>query len=195
MSDDDLHGWPKPSKIMAQINYPQPYGLGGKTIAAWGCPAVALAEGQRMSGIRAGATPVTVCERALTYVPAVWAPGQSAAVLAHMAASAGFTVSPAFTVGKGGLSSKQASLKICDAIDGMGLSPRRGFGWLHVDKDNDGQGDHWVLAIAYDDDWIYCTDSAPGRITPIDRKTLRGLAVWGDVEKTYQVTRGYLLGV
>jgi NAD(P)-dependent dehydrogenase (short-subunit alcohol dehydrogenase family) len=86
-------------------------------------------------------------------------------------------------------------LLIRDAIDGMGLQPRRGFGWLHVDKDNDGTGDHWILAIAYDDDVIYCTDSAPANITQIDRKTLRGLAVWGSVEKTYQVTRGYLLGV
>ena len=192
---EDLHGWPIPAKIMAQRAYTQPYGLGGKTIGQWGCTATALAEGQRLSGIRAGATPQTVCERALTYSPAVWAPGKSAAVLDHLAASAGFTVSPAFTVGKGGLSARQTSIAITDAIDGMGLQPRRGFGWLHVDKDNDGQGDHWVLAIAYDDDCIYCTDSAPGRITPIDRKTLRGLAVWGTVEKVYQVTRGYLLGV
>lgn len=191
----DLHGWTIPSKVMAQRNYQQPYGLGGKSIAAWGCTATALAEGQRLAGIRAGATPVTVCERALTHSPAVWAPGKSAAVLANLAASAGFTVSPALIVGRGGISTTQASLKICDAIDGMGLAPRRGFAWLHVDKDADGQGDHWILAIAYDDDWIYCTDSAPGKITPLSRKALKGLAVWAGVEKTYQVTRGYLLVV
>jgi hypothetical protein len=192
---DDLHGWPIPAKIMAQRNYPQPYGHGGKTIGQWGCTAASLAEGQRLAGIRAGATPHTVCERASTWLPPVWATGSSLAVLPHLAASAGFTVSPAFTVGKGGLSAAQASLKICDAIDGMGLSPRRGFGWLQVDKDADGVGDHWVLAIAYDADWIYCTDSAPAKITPLNRKTLRGLAVWGSAEKTYQVTRGYLLEV
>jgi len=190
-----LHGWPIPAKILWQGAYKQPYGHGGKSIAAWGCTATALAEGQRLAGIRAGATPVTVCERALTYVPAVWAPGKSAAVLCHLAASAGFTVSPAFTVGRGGVSTAQASLKICDAIDGMGLSPRRGFGWIQVDKNDDGKGDHWVLAFAYDDDVIYCTDSAPAKITQIDRKTLRGLAVWAGVERVYQVTRGYLLGV
>jgi hypothetical protein len=190
-----LHGWPIPLKIMAQRNYPQPYGHGGKTIGQWGCTATALAEGQRLAGIRAGATPVTVCERALTYVPAVWAPGQSAAVLAHMAASAGFTVREALTVGRGGMSARQASVAICDAIDGMGLQPRRGFGWLQVDKNDDGKGDHWILAYAYDADWIYCTDSAPGRVTPLNRKTLRGLAVWAGVEKIYQVTRGYLLSV
>lgn len=180
---------------MWQGQFHQPYGLGGKSIAAWGCTATALAEGQRMAGIRAGATPVTVCERALTYVPAVWAPGSSLAVLAHLAASAGFTVRESMTVGKGGMSARQASIAITDAIDGMGLQPRRGFGWLHVDKNDDGVGDHWVLAFAYDDDWIYCTDSAPGRVTKLDRKTLRGLAVWAGVEKTYQVTRGYLLSV
>jgi hypothetical protein len=190
-----LHGWPIPAKILWQGAYKQPYGHGGKSIAAWGCTATALAEGQRLAGIRAGATPVTVCERALTWNPPVWAPGKSAAVLAHMAASAGFSVSPAFTVGRGGMSARQASVAICDAIDGMGLQPRRGFAWIQVDKNDDGKGDHWVLAFAYDDDVIYCTDSAPAKITQIDRKTLRGLAVWAGVEKTYQVTRGYLLGV
>jgi hypothetical protein len=191
----ELHGWPIPLKIMAQRNYPQAYGLGGKTIAAWGCTATALAEGQRLAGIRAGATPVTVCERASTWKPPVWATGSSLAVLPHLAASAGFTVRESFNVGKGGMSARQASVAICDAIDGMGLQPRRGFGWLQVDKNDDGRGDHWVLAFAYDDDVIYCTDSAPGKITQIDRKTLRGLAVWAGVEKVYQVTRGYLLSV
>jgi hypothetical protein len=180
---------------MAQRNYHQPYGHGGKTIGQWGCTATALAEGQRLAGIRAGATPETVCARALRYDPAVWAPGKSAAVLPQMAASAGFTVRGAWSVGRGGMSATQCSLAITDAIDGMGLMPRRGFAWLQVDKNDDGQGDHWVLAVAYDDRWIYCTDSAPAKITPIDRKTLRGLAVWAGVERTYQVTRGYLLGV
>jgi hypothetical protein len=192
---DDLHGWPKPTKIMAQRNYTQPYGLGGKTIGQWGCTAASLAEGQRLSGIRADATPATLCERALTWDPAVWLPGKSAAHLGHLARSAGYTVRQALSVGKGGMSSTQASLAITDAIDGMGLSPRRGFGWIQVDKNDDGKGDHWILAYAYDADWIYCTDSAPGKVTPLNRKTLRGLAVWGKVEKVYQVTRGYLLGV
>ena len=192
---EELHGWPIPLKVMAQRSYPQPYGLGGKTIGEWGCTASALAEGQRLAGIRAGATPATVCERALSWEPAVWLPGKSAAHLGHLARSAGFTCGPGFNVGKGGMSARQASIAICDAIDGMGLMPRRGFAWLQVDKNDDGQGDHWVLAVAYDDRWIYCTDSAPAKITPIDRKTLRGLAVWAGVERTYQVTRGYLLGV
>ena len=191
---EDLHGWPIPLKVMAQRAYHQPYGLGGKSIGQWGCTATALAEGQRLAGIRAGATPETVCARALRYDPAVWAAGSSLAVLPQMAESAGFTCGPGFNVGKGGMSARQASIAITDEIDGMGLMPRRGFAWLQVDKNDDGQGDHWVLAVAYDDRWIYCTDSAPAKITPIDRKTLRGLAVWAGVERTYQVTRGYLLG-
>jgi hypothetical protein len=192
---EDLHGWPKPLKVLWQGAYNQPYGHGGKTIGQWGCTATALAEGQRLAGIRAGATPHTVCERASTWNPPVWATGNSEAHLAHMAQSAGFTVREALTVGKGGMSARQASIAITDAIDGMGLQPRRGFGWIQVDKNDDGKGDHWILAFAYDDDWIYCTDSAPAKVTPLNRKTLRGLAVWAGVEKTYQVTRGYLLGV
>jgi hypothetical protein len=192
---DDLHGWPIPKKILWQGAYQQPYGHGGKSIASWGCTATALAEGQRLAGIRAGATPATVCERASTWNPPVWATGSSLAVLPRLAASAGFTCGAPWVVGKGGMSARQASIAITDAIDGMGLMPRRGFAWLQVDKNDDGQGDHWVLAVAYDDRWIYCTDSAPAKITPIDRKTLRGLAVLAGVDKVYQVTRGYLLGV
>lgn len=89
---EDLHGWPKPLKVLWQGAYNQPYGHGGKTIGQWGCTATALAEGQRLAGIRAGATPHTVCERASTWNPPVWATGNSEAHLAHMAQSAGFII-------------------------------------------------------------------------------------------------------
>ena len=196
-----IHGWPLPSKVMwqgARPWGPSPYGYGGKTIAQWGCTATSLAEAQRASGVRAGATPQTVCERALLAVPPVWAPGSSLAVLARMARSAGFScpdVSEAWTVQKGAMSARQMSVAICDAIDGHGLAPRRGFAWLQVDYTGDDVGEHWIMALGYDDDAIYCTDSAPARVVQLDRATLTAPVMWGAVERRYRVVRGYPLVV
>lgn len=193
-----IHGWPIPARAMWQGKYPQPYGHGGKSIAQWGCTATALAEAQRLSGVRAGATPQTVCERALTVSPPVWAPGSSLAVLPRMARSAGFScpdTGDAWTVAKGAMTARQMSVAICDAIDGMGLAPRRGFAWLHVDYTGDDVGEHWIMAVAYDDDVIYCTDSAPARVVQLDRKTLTAPVMWGAVERRYRVVRGYPLTV
>ena len=193
-----IHGWPIPARVMWQGAYKGPYGHGGKTIAQWGCTATALAEAQRLSGVRAGATPQTVCERALTVSPPVWAPGSSLAVLPRLARSAGFScpdTTEAWTVAKGAMTTRQLSVAICDAIDGHGLAPRRGFAWLHVDYTGDDVGEHWVMAVAYDDDVIYCTDSAPAKVTQLDRKTLTAPVMWGAVEKRYRVVRGYPLVV
>lgn len=196
-----VHGWPLPGKVMWQGAKPwgaSPYGLGGKTIAQWGCTATSLAEAQRASGARAGATPQTVCERALQTVPPVWAPGSSLAVLPRLARSAGFScpdVEGAWTVAKGAMSARQMSVAICDAIDGHGLAPRRGFAWLQVDYTGDDVGEHWIMALAYDDDAIYCTDSAPARVIQLDRKTLTAPVLWGAVERRYRVVRGYPLTV
>ena len=193
-----IHGWPLPARPMWQGKWQTPYGHGGKTIGQWGCTATALAEAQRLSGVRAGATPQTVCERALTVDPPVWAPGSSLAVLPRLARSAGFScpdVADAWTVAKGAMSARQMSVAICDAIDGHGLAPRRGFAWLHVDYTGDDVGEHWLMAVAYDEDAIYCTDSAPAKVTQLDRKTLTAPVMWGAVEKRYRVVRGYPLGV
>lgn len=196
-----IHGWALPSKVMWQGDRrwgSQPYGLGGKTIAQWGCTATSLAEAQRASGVRAGATPQTVCERAVQTVPPVWAPGSSLAVLPRLARSAGFAcpdVEDAWTVAKGAMSARQISVAICDAIDGHGLAPRRGFAWLHVDYTGDDVGEHWMMALAYDDDAIYCTDSAPARVVQIDRRTLQTEVMWGASSRRYRVVRGYPLVV
>lgn len=196
-----IHGWPLPSRVMWQGDRrwgSQPYGLGGKTIAQWGCTASSLAEAQRASGVRAGATPQTVCERALQAVPQVWAPGSSLAVLPRLARSAGFScpdTEQAWTVAKGAMSARQMSIAICDAIDGHGLAPRRGFAWLQVDYTGDDVGEHWIMALGYDDDAIYCTDSAPARVIQLDRKTLTAPVLWSAVERRYRVVRGYPLSV
>jgi hypothetical protein len=196
-----IHGWPLPSKVMWQGDRrwgSQPYGHGGKTIAQWGCTAASLAEAQRASGARAGATPHTVCERAALAIPPVWAPGSSLAVLPRLARSAGFAcpdVEHAWTVAKGAMSARQMSIAICDAIDGHGLAPRRGFAWLHVDYTGDDVGEHWILALGYDDDAIYCTDSAPAKVIQLDRKTLTAPVMWGRRERRYRVVRGYGLVV
>ena len=196
-----IHGWPLPERVMWQGDRrwgSQPYGAGGKTIAQWGCTATSLAEAQRASGIRAGATPVTVCERALQAVPPVWAPGSSLAVLPRLARSAGFScpdVDEAWTVQKGAMSARQMSVSICDAIDRHGVVPRHGFAWLQVDYTGDDVGEHWIMALAYDEDAIYCTDSAPARVIQLDRKTLTAPVMWGAVERRYRVVRGYPLSV
>lgn len=197
-----VHGWPIPIRgTMWQGDRrwgTAPYGHGGKTIAQWGCTATSLAEAQRASGVRAGATPQTVCERALQAVPTVWAPGSSLAVLPRLARSAGLScpdVEGAWTVAKGAMSAKQMSVAICDAIDGHGLAPRRGFAWLHVDYTGDDVGEHWLMALAYDDDVIYATDSAPARVVQIDRRTLRAEVLWGAKARSYRVVRGYPLAV
>ena len=201
---DQIHGWPLPTRVMWQGQWKGPYGHGGKTISQWGCTATSLAEAQRLSGVRAGATPQTVCERALTVSPPVWdahAPivqDRSKAHLPRLARSAGFScpdTEHAWTVAKGAMTTRQLSVAICDAIDGHGLAPRRGFAWLHVDYTGDDVGEHWIMAVAYDDDVIYCTDSAPARVTQIDRKTLTAPVMWGAVEKRYRVVRGYPLTV
>lgn len=196
-----VHGWPLPSRVMWQGDRrwgASPYGLGGKTIAQWGCTATSLAEAQRASGARAGATPQTVCDRAVQTVPPVWAPGSSLAVLPRLARSAGFSCPDpegAWTVAKGAMSARQISVAICDAIDGHGLAPRRGFAWLHVDYTGDDVGEHWIMALAYDDDVIYATDSAPARVVQIDRRTLKAEVLWGAKERSYRVVRGYPLVV
>ena len=194
------HGWPDPGRIFWQGAPPwgsSPYGYGGKTVGQWGCTASALSQAQRLSSVRAGATPGTVVANALRASPAVWQPGSSLAHLPNMARSAYFQcpdTEEAWDV-KRGMTVRQMSIAICDAIDRHGLQPRNGFAWLHVDTTGDDVGEHWILAYAYDDDVIYCTDSAPSKITELSRKTLTGAAQWGSVERRYRVVRGYPLGV
>ena len=196
-----MHGWPLPSRVMWQGDRrwgSSPYGHGGKTIAQWGCTATSLAEAQRASGARAGATPQTVCERAVMAVPPVWAPGSSLAVLPRLARSAGFSCpdpESAWTVAKGAMSARQISVAICDAIDRHGIQPRNGFAWLHVDYTGDDVGEHWIMALAYDDDVIYATDSAPAKVIQIDRRTLQAEVMWGASPRRYRVVRGYPLVV
>jgi hypothetical protein len=90
---------------------------------------------------------------------------------------------------------RELSVAICDAIDRHGLQPLHGFGWLHVDYTGDDVGEHWIMAIAYDEDVIYCTDSAVADLVEINRKTLKGRAMWGKVARVYTVVRGYPLTV
>jgi hypothetical protein len=194
------HGWPDPGRVFWQGAPPWgplPYGHGGKTIGQWGCTAASLSQAQRLSGVRAGATPGTVVTDALRASPAVWAPGSSLAVLPHLARSAYFQcpdTEEAWDARKG-MKPRELSIAICDAIDRHGLAPRHGFGWLHVDYTGDDVGEHWILAYAYDDDVIYCTDSAPAKIVELDRRTLKGRAKWGSVWRDYTVVRGYPLTV
>jgi hypothetical protein len=71
----------------------------------------------------------------------------------------------------------------------------KGFGWIHVDYTGDDRGEHWILAVAYDDVSIHCYDSAVAGMVALDRHTLRGTALWGKRKRGYRVVRGYPLGV
>lgn len=202
-------GHKDPPRVFWQSAEPwgkEPWGFAGPTVGAWGCPGASLACLLGASG-DAAATPLTVVQAARKHRPAVWAPGSSLAVLPELARSAGFTCPDrswvtaegrALQVACGAITEAQASkiyamsaaelsTEIC-AIIATG-----GFAWCCVDKNADGRGDHWIGAIAYDDEWIYCADTATARIERLSRKDLTGKALWAKVEKIYRCVRAYPL--
>lgn len=184
------NGWPDPDRTWWQGAAPHgslPYGHAGKTIGQWGCTVCSLAAAARLTGATAGASPEWLQERAMRPEASVWAPGSSLAVLPALARCAGLECGLAWDA--------PTANDILTAIDGAGLTAPKGFGWLHVDYSGDERGDHWILAYAYDERWIYCYDSAVGGIVRLDVKTLKGRARWGRVWKNYRVVRGYPLGV
>lgn len=201
MPSTEIHGWPLPARIFRQRDYAHlQWGYGGKSWAAWGCPALALIPLVRASGIRAGETPESAQDRLRRAIPPVWAADSSSAVLPRLARTLGFScpdTTDAWDVRAkhGGMSTREMSIAICDAIDGHGLVPKRGFAWVHVDYDGDEVGNHWIAPYAYDDASIYAVDSVPGTFITLDRKTLTAPVMWGAVEKRYRVVRGYPLVV
>gem|GEM_PF-4449435 len=191
------HGWQDPDRVFAQRDYPQPYGHGGIPISRWGCTAAALSQAARLSGVQAGATPATVAARALAATPYVWAPGSSLARMPQMARAMGFTCPDADAAVdvKTGTTPSALSIGISDAIDRHGLVERNGFAWVQVDYTGDDVGEHWLLAFAYDEVSIYCTDSAIGAVVAVNRKTLRATVRWGSVSRKYRIVRAYPLTV
>ena len=193
-----MTSWPTPDKIYKQANYKHlPWGHGGKSWAAWGCPALSLIPLVRLAGIRAGETPETAQARLLSASPAIWAPDSSKAVLPWLARRLGFScpeTTAAWDV-RTGMTVRAMERAILSAIDGMGLAPRHGFGWLHVDYDGDEIGNHWLGAFASDATHFHCVDSVPGEVVKLDRKTLTGEAQWGKTTRHYRVVRGYPLTV
>lgn len=201
------HG--EPARIFWQVAEPwgkEPWGSAGPTVGAWGCPGVSLAVLATLAG-DPSATPLTVVQAARKHRPAVWAPGSSLALLPELARSAGFTCPDSswmtaegrqLQVESGRMTAAQASkvyamsaaemsIEICATI------ATGGFAWLQVDKNADGKGDHWIGAYAYDDEWIYCADTATARREKLSRKDLTGTAVWSKVEKHYRCVRAYPL--
>lgn len=181
------HGFANPDRVMWQSHATwgkDPYGYGGKTISQWGCPCASLAEAQRLLGMIPDATPRSVCSEAMKESPPVWAPGQSAAVLPRMARSAGFICSD---FGWRDITDEAMSHAVRKHIDGGGVV------WLQVDKDEDGKGDHWTLAFAYDERWIYITDSATAKVEKLGVDTMHGQAVWAGKPKQYHAVRAYPL--
>jgi hypothetical protein len=165
------------------------YGFGDKTVGQWGCPMVALVHALRMSGGRAGATPSTLLARLLEASPAVWGKGSSLARLPVMAREAGFKCpdAPLYTMpaleaalradfpvapDTVALATMELDHEVCGVIE------REGFAWLHVDYTEDGKGDHWVLAHAFDAERLYYVDSATARVDYLIRRTLSGASVW-----------------
>ena len=197
--DIPRHGWPDPDRCWWQGAAPWgqlPYGHGGRTIAQWGCTLVTIAAAARLAGVKASADPVWLHARAMRPGAKVWAPDSSLAVLPALARAAELTcpdVADAWTIDK--MTPLEMSRAICDAIDHHGIPGPKGFGWLHVDYTGDDRGEHWILALAYDDVSIHCYDSAVAGMVALDRHTLRGTAMWGRRKRSYRVVRGYPLGV
>lgn len=194
-------GFNDPPHVLHQGANPwgsDPWGFGGLTVGAAGCPGTALAEGQRMIGIRAGANPRTVIARALEMKPAVWAPGSSAANLPLLARSASFKcpdeswMLPEARAKRPHLASVQVDLATMSLLCTTAIQ-EKGFAWINVDHNGDDLADHWVLGYAFDQEWIYCTDSATAKIERLMRKTLAGETKWSGKQKKYRALRAFPL--
>jgi hypothetical protein len=60
---------------------------------------------------------------------------------------------------------------------------------LHVDKDANGSGDHWVLAVNFvEPDRIQYADPATGNDAELNARSLNGATIWGTTPKVYRVT-------
>jgi hypothetical protein len=146
-------------------------------------------------------------QAARKYRPVVWDPGSSSAYLSRLARSAGFDCPDSswmtaegrqMQVASGHMTAAQASKVYAMSAAEMSIEicaiiANGGFGWLQVDKNADGKGDHWIGAYAYDDEWIYCADTATARREKLSRKDLTGTAMWSKVEKHYRCVRAYPL--
>jgi hypothetical protein len=181
------HGFDDPARVHWQSHATwgkDPFGNGGKTIGQWGCPAASIAEALRFFDMDPNATPRTVVKDALASSPPVWAADTSLAVLPRLARSAGIICSD---FGWRDITDEAMSLAVRKHIDAGGVV------WLQVDKDDDGRGDHWTCAFAYDEKWIYITDSATAKVERLGVDTMHGQAVWGGKPKTYHAVRAYPL--
>lgn len=184
----------------------EPWGEAGKTVGQWGCPGAALATLRTCAG-DAAATPLTVMQAARKHKPRVWAVGSSAALLPELARSAGFTCPDVawhtkegrqMQVDAGLLTAAQAAKIYAMSVGELvteicALIATGGFVWLHVDRTNDGKGDHWLGAYAYDDEHIYCSDSATAKCEKMSRKDLTTTTKWGVTEQKYRGVRAYPL--
>lgn len=181
------HGFDPPDRVMWQSHAEwgkDPFGRGDKTIGQWGCPAASIAEALRFFGMGPNATPRSVVHEALKESPPVWAPNTSLAVLPRLARSAGLICSD---FGWRDITDEAMSLAVRRHIDAGGVM------WLQVDKNDDGKGDHWTLAFAYDEKWIYITDSATAKVEKLGVDTMHGQAVWSGKPKPYHAVRAYPL--
>ena len=162
-------------------------GEGTETHGAVGCLSTAVAQCLRITGSRAGATPLHVREMALR-TPGVYAHGSSAAfptrlVDAMTGLTSGLDVSGAGVVAK--LEDLQPAIADCLKRGGVTL--------LCVDHDSDrggdAIGDHWVVGYALDGDRLLVCDPAATATASLDWATLSGPSEWGRVTRHYLVTR------
>jgi len=163
-----------------------PYGDGGLRVWGAGCVATGIAEACRRLGVMAGADPRTVLDRAKRVDPPVFDRGSSLAFIGRMARAMDLKCSDDPIVAtKGTDEAKARHLRFAitrTLADG-------GVCLVHVDKNADGKGDHWLCVHQASRTHLWGTDSATARIEKLDIETLTGTAKWGEVEKTYRVLR------
>lgn len=164
-----------------------PVGLGKETHGAVGCLSTALAQCLRITGSRAGATPLHVRDIALR-ADGVYAPGSSAAVVTRLVdamtgLTSGLDVSGAGVVAT--LDDLQPAIADCLKRGGVVL--------LCVDHDadrgGDAIGDHWVVGYCLDGDRLLVCDPAATATASLDWATLSGPSRWGRATRHYRVTR------
>jgi hypothetical protein len=162
------------------------YGNGGLRVWGAGCVATGIAEACRRLGAMAGADPRTVLERASRVTPPVFDPGSSLAFIGRMARTMGLKCSDdpiVATRGSDEAKARHLRFAITRTLADGGVC------LVHVDKNADGKGDHWLCVHQATPTHLWGTDSATARIEKLELEALTGTARWDEVEKTYRVLR------
>ena len=162
-------------------------GLGIETFARVGCVVTSVAIALRLLGARAGAMPIEVQNRGLA-AGGVWAKNSSACSVRGLIDAQRDLISGQDFPGPGQHAAADSILRIVEATLKAG-----GVCLLHVDHDSDRGGDilgdHWVVAYAIEDGFLFCSDPATARNEKLRLPDLTGDVLWGKKKRLYQARR------